>query len=728
MHTVKNGSGGDWIFDTYPVFRSRFRFDWMETMVWDGRARRMENSKPTHEVRHTEPNSDKYRFIVENAPEILALIGHAGIIIYVSPYTEKVLGYRLDELEGRNIFEFVHPEDIPRAAQEYSDTVQREGEKIPSILRFRDWSGSWIPFEIVANNRLFDPSIHAVVFTAHDLRFRKEVEAAIHRANEDTQKEAAGWVTVLARINAELRIENRARRQAESQLQQTVSLLNATLDSTADGVLVISNDRKVTSCNKKFAEMWHLGSDCLLGADDETLLAKVTDQIQDPEVFLARIQELLKTPGAAGFDIVQFKDGRIFERYSQPQRIDDKIMGRVWSFRDVTHARTLELELRQSQKMEALGRLAGGIAHDFNNLLMLITLSATTLLENPSPAEARSLCEQILSTARQAASVTKQLLAFSRKQPEVRVAADLNVIVASLEPMLRRLLSSQVGIRVSLASNPQPVYVDVSQVEMMIMNLALNAQDAMPQGGLLSISTKSGVVPNRKGEISINGQKFSVLEVSDTGHGMPPEVQARIFEPFFTTKPAGRGTGLGLSTVLGIAERSGGYVDVQSQPDKGTTLQIYLPQVEAVPDVRAAASAVSAARGGNETLLLMEDEPGIRSMTRAYLETLGYRMLEAADGLEAIRLSMEYNGPIDLVLADILLPGMRGDSAVKAIRSHRPRIKAIFISGCVDQNLGEDAENILRKPFDFYELGRRVRSLLDADSTHAVRRLASSAD
>jgi two-component system, cell cycle sensor histidine kinase and response regulator CckA len=682
----------------------------------------MEHWKPTHDIRHTEPNSDKYRFIVENAPEILALIGDAGIIIYVSPYTEKVLGYRLGELEGRNIFDFVHPEDIPRAAQEYSDTVQHEGEKIPSILRFRDSSGSWIPFEIVANNRLFDPGIHAVVFTGRDLRFRKEVEAAIHRANEDTQTESAQRVTELARINAELRIENQARRQAESQLQQTISLLNATLESTADGVLVISNDRKVTSCNKKFAEMWHLGSERLLGEDDETLLAKVIDQIQDPDGFLARIEELLEAPGVAGFDVVQFKDGRIFERYSQPQRIDDKIMGRVWSFRDVTRARSLEMELHQSQKMEALGRLAGGIAHDFNNLLMLITLSATKLLENPSPAEGRGLCQQILATARQAASVTKQLLAFSRKQPEVRVTADLNAIVAGVEHMLRRLLSSQIGIRVSLASDPQPVSVDVSQVEMMIMNLALNAQDAMPQGGLLSISTKSGA-PNREDEISGNGRKFSVLEVSDTGHGMTPEIQARIFEPFFTTKPVGRGTGLGLSTVLGIAERSAGYVDVQSQPDKGTTLRIYLPRVEAVPDVPVAASIVSAARGGSETLLLLEDEPGIRSMTRVYLETLGYRVLEAADGLEAIRLSMEYNGPIDLVLADILMPGMRGDSAVRAIRSHRPRIKAILVSGYVDQSLAEDQENILYKPFDFYELGRRVRSVLDADSTHAARRV-----
>src|SRR5215469_17501543 len=208
-----------------------------------GRRMENENSKSAHDIRHSEPNSEKYRFIVENAPEILALIGDAGIIVYVSPYTERVLGYRLSELEGRNIFEFVHPEDVARAAQEYSHTVQREGENVPSILRFRHLSGSWIPFEIVANNRLLDPNIRAVVFSGRDLRFRKEVEAAIHRANEDTQTEAAQRVTELARINAELRIENQARRLAESQLQQTISLLNATLESTADGVLVISNDR-----------------------------------------------------------------------------------------------------------------------------------------------------------------------------------------------------------------------------------------------------------------------------------------------------------------------------------------------------------------------------------------------------------------------------------------------------------------------------------------------------
>jgi len=655
----------------------------------------------------------------------LALIGGAGVILYVSPYTEKVLGYRAEELEGQNIFEFVHPDDIHRATREYSDTVQQEGDKVPSILRLRDSSGCWIPFEIVANNRLLDPSIQAVVFTGRDLRFRKEIEAAIHRANEDTQTETAQRVTELAKINAELRIENQARRQAENQLQEIISLLNATLESTADGVLVISNDRKVTSCNKKFAEMWHLGSDSLIGEDDETLLAKVIDQLHDPDGFRVRIQELLETPSATGFDIVQFKDGRIFERYSQPQSINDKTMGRVWSFRDVTRARTLELALRQSQKMDALGRLAGGVAHDFNNLLMLITLSATRLLENPSAAEQRSLSEQILSTARQAASVTKQLLAFSRKQPEVPVRADLNTIVASVEHLLRQLLSSEIGIKVSLASDPQAVYVDVSQVELMIMNLALNAQDAMPEGGQLSITTESAVISNRKSEVSGKSGIFSVLEVSDTGHGMTPEVQAQIFEPFFTTKPPGRGTGLGLSTVLGIAERSAGYIDVRSQPDKGTTFRIYLPRVEGTTEVSGEAPPLSAARGGNETILLLEDEPSIRSMTRAYLKTLGYRILEAGDGLEAIRLSMEYSGPIDLVLADIHMPGMRGDSAVKAIRTHRPRIKAILVSGDVGQGVGKDSESILHKPFDFPELGRRVRSALDADCPNTTRQFAA---
>ena len=396
-------------------------------------------------------------------------------------------------------------------------------------------------------------------------------------------------------------------------------------------------------------------------------------------------------------------------------------MGRVWSFRDVTRARNLELELRQSQKMEAVGRLAGGVAHDFNNLLMLISGYVTQLMENPALAEGYSTCEQILATTRRAASLTKQLLAFSRKQPDAATTADLNLILLNLEPLLRRLLSDQIQLEVSAAPNPQPIYADVSQIEMMIMNLAVNAQDAMPEGGQLSIATTNRALSSRDDKGNEITKEFAILEVRDTGHGMTPEVKARIFEPFFTTKQLGRGTGLGLSTVLGIAERAGGRIDVQSEPNRGATFRVFLPKTKAAPAEQVQTSA-SAPGGGTETILLAEDESGIRAMTRAYLEALGYRVIEAVDGAEAIRRSMEYAGPIHLVLTDLLMPGMRGDSAVRAIRSHRPEVKAIFMSGYTDQDVTGDPAAILNKPFEFPELGRRLRSILDNDSSRVVKK------
>ena len=677
---------------------------------------RSDNSRRT--VRE---HRDWYRSIVKNAPEILALLSAEGSILYASPYVGRVLGHRNDELAGHNIFEFVHPDDASRAALEYTDTVQHEGERIPSVLRLRDSSGQWIPFEIVANNRLQDPETRAVVFTARDLRFRKEIEAAILRSNADVEAETVKRTTELAKINAAMRIENQARLQAENRLQHTVSLLNATLDSTADGILVVSNEGKVTSCNKKFIEMWHLSCDSSIGKEDKAVLERVIDQLQSPSDFLEKVRSLYTDLSATSFDVLYFKDGRIFERYSQPQRIDDKIMGRVWSFRDVTRARNLELELRQSQKMEAIGRLAGGVAHDFNNLLMLISGYVTQLMENPSLAEGYGTCEQILATTRRAASLTKQLLAFSRKQPDAATAADLNLILLNLEPLLRRLLSDQIQLEVSAAAYPQPIYADVSQIEMMIMNLAVNAQDAMPEGGQLSIATTTRTLSSRDDEGNATSREFAILEVRDTGHGMTSEVMARIFEPFFTTKQLGRGTGLGLSTVLGIAERAGGRIDVQSEPNRGATFRIYLPKIKAVPAEYVQPSA-STPGGGTETILLAEDESGIRAMTRAYLEALGYRVIEAVDGAEAIRRSMEYAGPIHLVLTDLLMPGMRGDSAVKAIRSHRPEVKAIFMSGYTDQDVAAEPAAILNKPFEFPELGRRLRSILDTDSTRADKR------
>jgi PAS domain S-box-containing protein len=355
--------------------------------------------------------------ILDNAPEIFALIDAEGTIVYTNAHLRSVLGYGPDSVHGRNIFDFIHEDDKSRAMQEYSKTLQATGERIPSVLRLRDSANDWIPVEIIANNQLQNPTVRAVIFTARDLRFRYDVEEVVRNINADADRRVEERTTELAKINASLRIENQARRQAEHQLQNTVSLLNATLDSTADGILVVSIEGRVVSCNKRFIEMWRMDCEFVNGVDDELLLSQVNGLLKNPAEFLDKVRALYANPTATSFDELHLRDGRIFERYSQPQRLDGAAVGRVWSFRDVTHARGVELELRQAQKMEALGRLAGGIAHDFNNLLMLISGYVTNLLEKDVAPVVNATCEQILISTKRAAAVTRQLLAFSRKQP-----------------------------------------------------------------------------------------------------------------------------------------------------------------------------------------------------------------------------------------------------------------------------------------------------------------------
>jgi len=386
-----------------------------------------------------------FRTLIHNISDIVALIDAEGLLRFVNPRMEIVLGYKSADVLGRNIFDFIHPEDIPRASLEYSETLQRQGEGVPSVLRLRDITGAWVPFEIIANNQSTDPEIQGVIFTARDVRYREEVEEAIRSANVDVQQSAESRTTELAKRNADLRIENQARLHTEKQLQQAISLLNATLDATADGILVVSTEGKISSCNGRFLEMWGMDCESAIGHRDEDLLAHALPQLQDSAEFLTKVKELYSSPEAISFDVLHLKEGRIFERYSRPQRIDDRVVGRVWSFRDVTQARHMEQELRQSQKMEAVGRLAGGVAHDFNNLLMLTSGYLSQLANDPAMSpEHRSVIEQLLATTKRGASLTRQLLAFSRKDQTAPTVADLNTIVLNMEGLLRRLLSDSI--------------------------------------------------------------------------------------------------------------------------------------------------------------------------------------------------------------------------------------------------------------------------------------------
>jgi PAS domain S-box-containing protein len=655
-----------------------------------------------------------FRTLIHNISDIVALTDAEGILRFVNPRMETVLGYTSDSMLGRNVFDYVHPEDIQRVALEYSQTMQQQGEGIPSVLRLRDVAGAWVPFEIIANNQLNDPEIQGVIFTARDVRYREEVKDAIRSANMDVHERAEARTSELARRNASLRIENQTRLQTEKQLQQAISLRNATPAATADGILVVSREGKISSCNGRFLEMWGIDCGMAIGHRDEDLLAHALPQLQDSTEFLTKVRELYSSPEATSFDVLHLKEGRIFERYSQPQRIDERVVGRVWSFRDVTQARHLEQELRQSQKMEAVGRLAGGVAHDFNNLLMLISGYLSQLVDDPTlTADHRDVVEQLLATTKRGASLTRQLLAFSRKDQTAPTVADLNSIVLNMEGLLRRLLFESIHLEISLSSDPLYALVDVNQVELAIMNLAVNAQDAMPGGGTLSISTFNETLPAAEpgGETSVIN--YAVLEVSDTGHGMTPDIQSHIFEPFFTTKEPGKGTGLGLATVYGIVQRAEGQIRISSRPDHGTSFRVYLKQAAVAPGTKNALPEKLPAPRGHETILLAEDEAGIRAMTRTYLEGLGYRVLEAANGADAITLSQEYRGSIDLVVTDVMMPGVRGDAVVKAIRQDRPGTQAILISGFADGTTIDHSLEVLEKPFEFPDLGHRIRALLD---------------
>jgi two-component system, cell cycle sensor histidine kinase and response regulator CckA len=399
---------------------------------------------------------------------------------------------------------------------------------------------------------------------------------------------------------------------------------------------------------------------------------------------------------------------------------DPAVQGIVANIHDVTDLRESEERFRHSQKMEAIGRLSGGIAHDFNNLLMVIKGSTElALMDLPQIASARADLEEIEAAAMRATNLTRQLLAISRQQVLEPRVLDLNRIVSDLHRMLARTLGEDVELVTLLDPDLGRVMADPGQLEQVLMNLAVNARDAMPKGGKLITETRNIRLGSRYGMLvneDIQPGDYVLLSVSDTGTGMTREVRERVFEPFYTTKPQGEGTGLGLSTVYGIVKQSGGYVGVASEPGRGTTFQVYLPRVqgELVDDTEP----VRPDRPEREvTILLAEDEIAVRTITTRMLKRLGHRVIEAANGEEALRLAEEHSGEFDLLMTDVVMPLMGGGELAQQVRARWPHVHVLFASGYTDETvvrrgaLGEGAI-LLQKPFDFVELAEKVTEVL----------------
>jgi PAS domain S-box-containing protein len=391
---------------------------------------------------------------------------------------------------------------------------------------------------------------------------------------------------------------------------------------------------------------------------------------------------------------------------------------------DVTERRALEQQLRQSQKMEAVGRLAGGIAHDFNNLLMVISGYSEFLLDRVGADQAlRGPAQEIASASVRATSLTHQLLAFSRKQMLAPKLLDLNGVVTENLKMLTRVIGEDIDLVMVPAAGLGTVRADAGQIEQVIMNLAVNARDAMPSGGKLTIETSNVALDEESARLhpSLRPGNYVMLAISDTGAGMDSETQSHIFEPFFTTKGT-KGTGLGLSTVYGIVKQSGGYVWVYSEPGKGTTFKIYFPRVAETADspVQLATPAEPASpEPGTETILLVEDEANLRYLARQFLEKQGYRVIEAADGAVAMQIAVAHEAVIHLLLTDVIMPGMNGRELAQRISEIRPNVKVLYMSGYTENVIGRNGTldagvRLLQKPFTLRDLKSKVREVLDS--------------
>jgi PAS domain S-box-containing protein len=397
-----------------------------------------------------------------------------------------------------------------------------------------------------------------------------------------------------------------------------------------------------------------------------------------------------------------------------------RVVGNLAVFRDVTERRRLEQELRQAQKMEAIGRLAGGVAHDFNNLLTIIGGEAELMLDTVDrDAALRAPLETVVRTAQRAAGLTQQLLAFSRRQILQPRVLDLNAALVAVEPLLRRLVPEDIELVARLAPGLAHVTADPGQIEQVVMNLVVNARDALPRGGRITVSTANVDVEADESRLptTVPAGRYVALTVEDTGVGIPAALLPQIFEPFFTTKGPSQGTGLGLSTVYGIVKQSGGHVTVDSAVGRGSVFTVFLPRTEDAAAATAGAET-QLPRGGSETILLVEDEAGVRDLARQTLQRQGYTVLEAADAAAALERVARHPGPIDLLLTDVVLPGMSGRELADRLAVERPGILTLFMSGYTDDSIvhhgvrtGDTA--FLQKPFSPQGLAGRVRDLLD---------------
>jgi two-component system cell cycle sensor histidine kinase/response regulator CckA len=551
---------------------------------------------------------------------------------------------------------------------------------------------------------------------------------ALQRAHHELETRVEERTAELAAANMLLSEEVAERRQAEETLQQRnleLALLSAAVDQTADGVVITDPEGIIVYVNVAFERISGYARTEVVGQPPNLLRSGRQD-----DAFYHRLCEAITTGQTwHGRLLNGKKDGTLYpvDATITPVRNQGgEVVNYVATMRDVSVEVSLEERVRHAQKMEALGRLAGGIAHDFNNLVTVIELGTRLMerrmrLDDPMWADV----QRIRETTQRATDLTRRLLHFSRREPSQSKVLQLSRLAEDLSWMLRRIIGSDIQLVTRLAEDLWPVEVDPTQMEQVIMNLVVNARDAMPMGGTLTIETANVVLDgaDATGHLDTGSGSYVQLTVTDTGLGMSDEVKAHIFEPFYSTKKRGEGTGLGLATVFGIVKQAGGHIRVRSQPGAGTSFEIYLPRTDKAEEQpeEALTAAIHSEGRATETILVVEDDPLVLDLTVRLLASRGYRVQAANNGQEALEMSERDDNDIHLLLTDLILPKIGGWELSERLQKQRPDMQVLYMSGYGDDTSVArrvlDADRpLLTKPFDVEALADKVRAVLDGNS------------
>jgi PAS domain S-box-containing protein len=626
-------------------------------------------------------SEERFRALVENSADAIVLVDATGTVLYQSHSAERIVGYTAEERRGRNALELVHPDDRLSVAKKLGECRARAGEIVLAKFRGHRKDGQLLHLEGTAANHLHEPAVRAIVINYRDVTEREHAAEALRVSEE------------------RFRLVSRATNDAVWDL-----------DIAAGTVWWSDSVRTLFG----FAAD-EVGRDATWWADRV--------HADDRDRVLATSQAALDQGEASWSAEFRFRRGdgsyaRVVDRAYILRNAEGRAVRMLGSMMDVTERRSLEEQLVQAQKMEAVGRLAGGIAHDFNNLLTAILGYGDLMMPKLHDPTLRGKMQEIRKAAERASALTRQLLAFSRKQVLVPEVVPVASLIGEMSKMLRRLIGEDIELVTPMLPAAAAVRADPGQLEQVLMNLAVNSRDAMPRGGKLTIEV-AVVEPDDafcKDHPDVAPGPQVVISVTDTGVGMDAEVRKHIFEPFFTTKELGRGTGLGLATVYGIVKQSGGHIEVDTAPARGTTFRIFLPAVEAPRP--APALSLDAVVGGSETVLLVEDEAALRSLAQEILREQGYKVLAAGSGAEALELAHSHKAPIHLLVTDVVMPGMDGRELADRLVPVHAETRCLFMSGYTDdavvrRGVREEGVPFLQKPFTIDALALKVREVLD---------------